>query len=919
MDSRQYTILIIDDNSRNLAALRALLARLPQCCVLEALSGAAALGVMIEHSVDLVLLDIQMPEMDGFEIARHMKMTEKTREIPIIFITAVFRADEFVRHGFEIGAVDYLTKPIDDNLLLNRIRLYQQLFHREMKLQSALRELQHKECELEVSNRELEYRVVERTRAYKQADDVLRLREAILQNIAEGIVLINAHDGAIVYTNPKFEQMFGYDPDELNGQNISVLNAPAEKSPQEVAAEIITALNQTGVWAGEICNRRKDGSHLWCYASVSTFAHLEFGQVWVALHQDIHEKKRLKEEIDQFFTVSADLLCVADADIHGYFRRLNPAWAASLGYSIEELLARPFIEFVYPEDVAATNQTVLTQVAGRPVANFVNRYCCKRGGYRWLEWRAVTVGTLIYAAARDITVRKQVERELERSKQILLETEQIGKVGGWEFYTDSGKITWTEEVYRIHELELSFPLTVEKAIQFYTPASRERIAEAVQGAVERGEPYDLELEIVTAKGNLRHVHTIGKADPANRRVYGFFQDITAYKLSELSLQQAKEQAEAATRAKSAFLASMSHEIRTPMNVVLGMSELLLEMEINPTQRRFIETMHNSGKAMLAVINDVLDFSRIEEGHVSLDELPFSPRQVVEETTHLMEVVAEKKGLIMEDRVALDVPEAVLGDDARIRQILLNLLGNAIKFTSEGRVEVTLALHPQEPGTLLFKVVDTGIGISEEQTVDIFERFTQADQGITRRYGGTGLGLAISRRLVELMGGRIWVESQPGKGSQFAFTLPIKVADIPKAQSAFPEPVSEGKTKALRILLAEDVEENQLLFEAYLMGTPHRLVMVGDGVEAVAQVQSEPFDVVLMDIQMPNMDGYTATRQIRQWEQEMERSPLPIVALSAHAMETEVQRSLDAGCDRYLTKPINKKKLLKILQEIAVVG
>ncbi|MBF0260511.1 MAG: response regulator [Magnetococcales bacterium] len=396
-----------------------------------------------------------------------------------------------------------------------------------------------------------------------------------------------------------------------------------------------------------------------------------------------------------------------------------------------------------------------------------------------------------------------------------------------------------------------------------------------------------------------------------------FRDQTKERQQWNALLDANQRAEEASRAKSDFLATMSHEIRTPMNVVLGMSEMLLETELTSQQQHFVQTMHNSGKALLGVINDVLDFSRIEAGRLTLDTAPFSPRRVIEECARLMRVAAREKGLELGENILDDIPEGVLGDEGRVRQVLLNLLGNAIKFTHLGRVDLHLSLLAEKNDTLLFAVQDSGIGISSEQQTLIFEEFTQADVGITRRYGGTGLGLAISRRLVEMMGGHLWVESQMGGGSTFFFSLPVKIihAPLPKRE----EEEALLATTPLKILLADDQEVNRRIFEGFLKHAPHQLVTVNNGLEALERFQQELFDVVVMDVQMPLMDGYTATRRIRQWERENQRPPTRIISLTAHDRNDALNPSREAGCDAVLGKPINRRALLAALAKTGIQG
>jgi len=620
----------------------------------------------------------------------------------------------------------------------------------------------------------------------------------------------------------------------------------------------------------------------------------------------------------------------------------TPRWLEAFGLTEEQAIGRT-LQDISPEAFVHFKSRFEKCLAGEVVSDPRVRVAAA-GKRKWMNlemtpWRDET-GEIagVVSAAQDVTETVTAMRSLERTQQRLQLATEMTNLQVYDVdYQRRSIVSSGKALFPLNEAE---DKSVVEAVftgstgRFIDPRDRERVVEAGRRFHEAGAPYEIEYRVLRDGGEEFWIAEVMQAirgkDGKTHRVIGAMQNVTARKLAERALIQAKEEAEAATYAKSAFLATMSHEIRTPLNGVLGMAQAMDAGPLESAQRERLNVIRQSGETLLTVLNDVLDLSKIEAGRLELEEAEFDIGAVARASHAAFSAIATQKGLVFDLTVTRAAAGVYLGDATRVRQVLNNLISNALKFTESGSVRVTVG---RRRGALTLTVVDTGIGMSAAQQAALFQKFAQADASTTRRYGGTGLGLAICREMVELMGGWIEATSTEGEGSTFVATLPLSRAEHPDRKAASPGRTSSevaavcaeptpADGAGLRVLAAEDNPVNQLVLKALLAQIGIEPVIVGDGVDAVAAWESGDWDLILMDVQMPRMDGPTAVRFIRERELTQGRRRTPIVALTANAMTHQVNEYLAAGMDGFVAKPIEVRRLFEALEaalSVSTVG
>ncbi|HKV40409.1 MAG TPA: PAS domain S-box protein [Blastocatellia bacterium] len=770
----------------------------------------------------------------------------------------------------------------------------------------------------------------------KQAEEQQRHNQFLVEHAGEAVFRLSP-ELKFVYANKAACLMLGYTREELREMHLSQVD---EFFSFDTWPQIWEEMKRGEALTTTSRHRTKDGRSIPVEVNAN-YLKFEGQEYSCAFVRDITQREQAQAALsasERRFSnafnaspVPMNITTLAE----GRIVDVNQSFTRLLGYTREELqgrTAREINAWIEPQQRARALQTVreggsvrdmeaLIRVKGGETRSFILS----------IEGIELDGERCALMASSDITERKRVEEALTQSEERYRTIIENMHDAYFEMDLKGNLTFFNDALCRLHKMSRE-DLLGKKGQDYMDRETANRMFSIFKQVHITGQPVRNITWKATRPDDGEHwfefsVSPIRGPEGASTGFRGISREITERVLNEEALRKAKEAADAANLAKSEFLANMSHEIRTPMNGIIGMTDLTLETDLTPEQRGNLELVKSSTDSLLTLINDILDFSKIEAGKLELDPITFDLRATVEGTLKTLAFRAHQKGLELGCEVSPEVPGALIGDPGRLHQILTNLVGNALKFTNQGSVVLRAAVDSGagKDTVVHFEVADTGIGIPLEKQRLVFEPFAQADGSTTRRYGGTGLGLTISAKLVAAMGGRIWVESRDGGGSVFHFTarfaLPnVEPASIPAkdekmattlATAAVPLPDSELR---FNILLAEDNAVNQMLAKRLLEKAGHTVTVAPDGCQAVAAVEAGAFDVILMDVQMPEMNGYDATALIREKERSSGQR-IPIVALTAHAMKGDHERCLEAGMDAYLTKPINSRALIEAINTV----
>lgn len=618
-------------------------------------------------------------------------------------------------------------------------------------------------------------------------------------------------------------------------------------------------------------------------------------------------------------------------DENANFTYVSPGIRNLLGYEPEELIgvnafdlmdadevqrvrrhfdpiAKKYLPFKNLENVNIHKDgyKVVIESSGTPIFDKAGRF----RGYRGID--------------RDITERKASEEALRQSQANLYETKHMAKVGSWQFDIENNRLTWSDETYRIFGFKpQAFDATYEAFLDAVHPDDRALVSDAYSSSIRSGQNgYEVEHRIIRKEaGEVRYVHEKCKHERDARgtivRSIGMVQDITERKASEVALVAATQAAEAANRAKSLFLAKVSHEIRTPLTTIVGFGELLEDAELTSEHRKYLAAINAASNTLSLLINDILDLSKIDAGELVIRQEDVHLRNLIDKVAKSQEQQIAKQNLSLHVSIDADVPDLLVGDPLRIQQVLLNLLGNAIKFTAQGAISIDVSVVEEGAFRVLLdiSVTDTGIGIAAELHERIFEPFVQVFDANSRHYRGSGLGLSISRSLAGLMGGTVELESQVGTGSTFHLLIPLQKKTDGISEKPLPEiePIS-GSMPALNILLAEDNQINIQFIKTVLENLGHKVMTAENGKVALDHLNTNVFDLVLMDIAMPVINGIDALKTLRELEQ-LSGKHLTVIALTAYALMGDREKYLKMGFDGYLKKPFTTRELVNELVRV----